>query len=366
MLIRCQRCQALFSLQDGVAGAAGSFNAGNFNAGSFKVECGRCLNVFEAEAAQGLKTPPPQHPVTPAPGAVVPGALERKAAADALARALKPRRPGDEAPPPLPKRRIWPWLLVGAVAIALLAFVATRAHLGGVSRESQARMERARQKLLRDDLGSLQESAALFTEAARLSPGEARPEAERAFALLLEAATHQDLARRIQAAIQTSPAGAAVPPQLLQEKMPHVGGELRLVQEGLAAARAALEDDREDPVALRALALHAALTGAPERGAQPLDQAARLTPGDPWVSYTRAALLLSGQPSREKQDGALAALAVARQAEPRLLRAQVEVAAISLDRGEAGPARLGFSQVLHENPKHERAQRLLSLLPAAP
>jgi hypothetical protein len=252
------------------------------------------------------------------------------------------------------------------LALGALAFVATRAHLGGVSRASQARIERAQQKLLRDDLASLQESTALFTEAARLSPGEARPEAERAFALLLQAATHQDLARRIQTAIQSPPAGAAAPPQLLQEKMPHVGSELRLVQEGLAAARAALEDDREDPVALRALALHAALTGASDKGEQPLEQAARLSPGDPWISYTRAALLLSGQPSREKQDGALAALAVARQTEPRMLRAKVEVAAISLDRGEAGPARLVFSQVLQENPKHERAQRLLSLLPTAP
>ena len=41
MLIRCHSCQALFSLQDGVA-AAGV---------GFKVECGRCLNVFEANGA---------------------------------------------------------------------------------------------------------------------------------------------------------------------------------------------------------------------------------------------------------------------------------------------------------------------------
>ena len=36
MLIRCQRCQAVFSLQDGVAGASSNF----------KVECGRCALVF--------------------------------------------------------------------------------------------------------------------------------------------------------------------------------------------------------------------------------------------------------------------------------------------------------------------------------
>ena len=49
-----------------------------------------------------------------------------------------------------------------------------------------------------------------------------------------------------------------------------------------------------------------------------------------------------------------------------MLRAQVEVAAISVDRQEAGPARLGLNQVLLENPAHDRAKRLLSLLPAAP
>jgi len=335
MLIRCQRCQALFSLQDGVAGPAGSF----------KVECGRCLNVFETAA--------------------MPGALERKAAADALARALKPRRPGDEPALPVRKRRDWPWL-AGVVALGVLAFVFTRARMSGLSRESEARIERAHQLLLRDDLESLQESAAVFTEAARLSPGQARPEAERAFALLLQAATHADLARRIQAAIDALPAGAASSPEMLQEKLPHVGSQLRLSQEGLAAAKAALDDDGEDAVALRAMALHAALAGAPEKGAQQLELAAKLLPGDPWMAWTRAALLLAGPPSPEKQNGALAALAAARQAEPRMLRAQVEVAAISFDRGEAGPARLSLNQVLKENPRHERAQRLLSFLPAAP
>jgi predicted Zn finger-like uncharacterized protein len=351
MLIRCQQCQALFSLQDGVAGGAGSF----------QVECGRCMNVFAATAPHGVKTPPPQPPVTPAPGAAEPGALERKAAGDALAHALKPRRPGDEPPRSAPKKRgIWPWLAALA-ALGGLAFFATRVHLGGISSASQKRIEQAHQKLLQDDLVSLQESALLLTEAARRSPGEARPEAERAFAALLQAGTHQDLARRIQAAIPSAPASAAA--VLLQEKVSHVGSELRLVQAGLAMAKVALEEDREDPVALRALALHAALTGTPEKGTPLLEQAARLMPGDPWNSYTRAALLLSAPPSRESQDGALAALAAAQKSEPRLLRAQVEAAAIALDRGEAGPARQGLTHVLQENPKHERARRLLSLLP---
>jgi len=55
VLIRCQRCRALYSLSDGVAPAGARF----------KVECGRCLLVFEAaappprraEAVQGTGTP---------------------------------------------------------------------------------------------------------------------------------------------------------------------------------------------------------------------------------------------------------------------------------------------------------------------
>ena len=63
MLIRCHSCQALFSLQDGVA-AAGV---------GFKVECGRCLTVFEANALPRIpperaNTPTVQRPVPPDPG----------------------------------------------------------------------------------------------------------------------------------------------------------------------------------------------------------------------------------------------------------------------------------------------------------
>jgi predicted Zn finger-like uncharacterized protein len=55
VLIRCQRCRALYSLSDGVAPAGARF----------KVECGRCLLVFEtaaptrraAEGVQGTGSP---------------------------------------------------------------------------------------------------------------------------------------------------------------------------------------------------------------------------------------------------------------------------------------------------------------------
>src|SRR5260370_38551592 len=91
MLIRCERCRAVFSLQDGVA-ASGA---------AFQVECGRCAMLFEAKPSAPLrvdpeaKTPLKVAPLAAAPRPPDPGVLERKAQADELARALKPRRPED-------------------------------------------------------------------------------------------------------------------------------------------------------------------------------------------------------------------------------------------------------------------------------
>ncbi len=338
MLIRCQRCQAVFSLQDGVAPAAGRF----------QVECGRCLQIFEAAAPE--KTPQP--PTTPAPRPADPDRDERRATADELAFALDPPGPKlqidlgprSSAPPslrPKPKARSLKTalFLLAALLLAGGAFVATRARLAGLSRTAQVRMLEARRKLLRDDVQSLQEAAALFTKAARQSPDEAEPEGERAFALVLLGGTHLALADH---------------------------AELRFLQEGLVAAKAALQDDAGDAAALRALALHAALSGTPDQGAGPLDQAARRAPADPWIPYTRAELLLASSPTREAREAALAALIAARLAEPRMLRAQVGAAAIAVERGEAAAARLELTRVLQQNPRHERAQRLLASLPPAP
>ena len=338
MLIRCQSCQALFSLQDGVA-AAGV---------GFKVECGRCLTVFEANALPRIpperaNTPTVQRPVPPIYKPPDPAVLERLGTPprDTF------RKVSPEGVPK--KRRTGLWVAVGAVVALGIALLA-ELGLGGLPRRAQERIEKARLLLLRDDRTSLEQATALFTEAARMAPGEAGPEGERAFALLLQAAAQKDLAGRVSK----------------DEGEELTRKATRSMQEGLAAAKAAVEDDREDSFALRALALHAALAGAPELGLVSLHRAEIVAPQDPWIAWTRAALALSGPPAREKQDRALAALAVAGQAEPRMLRAQVDVAAISLDRQEPDPARNVLTRVLKENPQHERAKRLLSLLPPSP
>ncbi|MFN2546670.1 MAG: hypothetical protein ABR567_04500 [Myxococcales bacterium] len=337
MLIRCQGCQALFSLQDGVA-AAGA---------AFKVECGRCLSIFEAAvpakvAPSRLDTPTVQRPLLPVYTPTDPGVTERKVSPEALAHALAPRRPDQP-------RRKGMWVAIAAV-VALGVALLVEMRFAGLPRRAQERLEKARQLLLRDDRGSLEQATALFTEAARLAPGEAGPEGERAFALLPQAAAQKDLSAR-------------VPKQEAEE---YARKATRSMQEGLAAAKAAIEDDREDTYALRAMALHAALAGAPELGVVSLHRAELVAPQDPWIAWTRAALALSGPAGRDKQDRALAALAVARQADPQLLRAQVDVAAISLDRQEPGAARDVLTRVLKENPQHERAKRLLALLPPGP
>lgn len=353
MLIRCQKCQAVFSLQDGAV-ASGA---------RFKVECGRCLQVFEASAPTRAVVDPEARTALQMP----------PAPAELAAKALEPRR-----------RRVQ--VAIAVVSGVALVVAATQwRRFAGMPREAETRMEKARQKLLRDDLQSLEQAAALFTEAARIASGAAMPEAERAYALLLQAATHKDLADRLDAAgRELNDRNAKLrldrPPgfekqaaeltdqiaQTAQEREPHVRSANKLLQDGVAAAKAALEEDGEDPGALRAMALYCALANASERGLRYLDAAEKKGPPSEMNAYTRAALALSGAPSRERQDRALAALALARQAEPRLLRAQVDVGAISLDRQEPGPARAALSKVLEQNPQHERARRLLALLPAAP
>lgn len=404
MLIRCRKCQALFSLQDGIAqgGAA------------FRVECGRCLEVFDAASAprkldfktpsQGLRSVKPLPKAEPSP------ALERKAAPDELARALKPRRPLDPAGKPRARpgspsgpgsdegefdahlrksAALRRKLLFGGGAVLLLGllaggFFALRPRFGGLPVEAQARLERARQKLLQDDAGSLEQAASLATEAARLAPGEARPEAERAFALLLGAASHKDLADRLEAAARElndkvarlqidKPDGfqaqigklADEVGQIAAEREPHVREATRLIQQGVAAAKVAVEESSEDVAALRSMALYCALTGATERGVRYVADASKGETRDPLVSYVAAVLAVSGAPSKEKQDRALQLLAEARAGEPRLIRAVYDAAEISLERGEAAAAREGFGRVLEKNPSHERAKRLLALMPAA-
>jgi len=132
----------------------------------------------------------------------------------------------------------------------------------------------------------------------------------------------------------------------------------RLLQQGAAAARQAFADDKEDPAALRAMTLAESISGSGDQAALHAEQAERAAPGDPWALYAKAAAA-SASHAHER---AVQALSAAREAEPRLLRADVDLAAISLDRGDPAGARELLESVLRRNPKHERARRMLSLV----
>ena len=353
MLIRCARCQAVFSVQEGLAGPVQR---------AFRVECGRCQAVFDAQSGQlpeahrasaprRIPTPVPfQRPVAVALPPAAPLAVERHASPEEMAD-MGPMRPAIYGP----VARQNPLTRGGAVAIALLVVAGVVAMLvfgwPRGSHEAGARAEQAMQALLLDDDKSLEQAAALFGEAARLAPAY---QGDRAVALLLRGSAQQDLAERLEPLARGDAAVAAEREALLREGA-------RLVQEGSAAAQAAVEQAPEEVPALRAMALAAALTsGNPARW---LEGAQRKAPDDPLVAVARAAAALAGGRSGEAQDRAVAALSAARAAQPRLLRAQVDAAALALERGNFASARQGLQAVVEANPRHERAKRLLSLAP---
>jgi hypothetical protein len=402
VLIRCERCQALFSLQDGVVrGATGG--------AGFAVECGRCELVFEAKSPSGARptaasaprpvtTPSRGQPVlparttTPAQGSAAAEKRTPQPTGEELARALRPKRPGptddgetDLLASALARRRKTRRLAVGAVVLALLAGAGLalapvlKKKFGGLPVAAQQKVEKAHQKLLFDDNGSLEQAVTLLTDAARMAPGEAGPEGERAFTLLVLAGTHKDVADRLEAQARElndkvaklqleKPEGwekqvAALSEQVSQiatEREPHVRDATRLLQQGLAAAKAAREEDPDEPVAQRAMALFHALNDSADQGSRFADRAEQLRPNDPLNAWVRARLQLCGSPSREKQERGLQQLALARQDEPQLLSALYDQASVEVERQQLGPAREKLTQLLTQNPQHERARRLLA------
>jgi tetratricopeptide (TPR) repeat protein len=326
LLIECSRCHAIFSLHESAA-AAGA---------PFKVQCGRCLAVFEVGAAARPAAPSPAAPtrVEPAPEQP-PGTV------------VSEPPPVGLALPGAPAARRWEARSVSRIAIAALALAIAAGialyRRAGLPREVQDNIRQGREKLLLDDTRSLQEATRLFTEAVRAAPGQVEPEAGRALALLLQAGALKDLAIRLPAVEREEQERAAS----------------KLLQEGAAAARQAMADDPRAPVALCTMALAEALSGAAKPAAARAEQAERAAPGDAWTLYAKAAAAAAAG----ARDRAVQALSAARQAEPRLLRADVDLASIAIDGGDPAGARELLQRVLRDNPRHDRARRMLSLLP---
>ena len=354
MLLRCASCHALYALQDGLAGPVQR---------TFSVECGRCHAVFDALSAQisdGARTPAPRRLRTPpplqkttamTPPATTPAGKSRPASPDESsdARAL-----GAAIYGPVAKRN--PLTTGGAIAVAVVAVIALASWLV-LQRidfpRKAAKAEEARAALLLDDDASLGRAASLFAGAARTEPGNPSFAGDRAFALLLRGSAKRDLADRLEAASRSDPAAAAERESSLREGA-------QLVQEGTIAARAAVDRAGDDVAPLRAMALAAALTNG--NPTQWLERARRKANDDPLLALAVAATELAGGRDGEAQERAAQALAAAKRSEPRLLRAQVDAAALALDRHDLAAARQGLQAVLEANPRHERAKVLLSLV----
>lgn len=359
MLIQCSRCRAVFSLQDGVASAGTRF----------KVQCGRCRAIFEAVATpKGATVPPPpeaaaaqEGPAEPTgerDGEILdPGPAQEwtPEPAETVVKASGPPPlalapgPDDDVVPPvhagatvapggaISSRRRWA-VIASAVALAVAFVIVLRARGHGATVEEMLRQ--GRELLLRDDRRSLEEATKLFTDAARAAPGQAVPEAERAFALLLQAGAAKDLARR-------------GPPKDRDKQERQAA---KLLQQGAAAARQALSDGKDEPVALRAAALADAVDGKAADAAARVAQAESAGAGDPWVLYVKGAAAVAGH----DREAAVQAYASAQKAEPRMVRADVDLAGLSLDGGDKAAARTLLEKVLRDNPQHDRAKHMLS------
>lgn len=245
----------------------------------FRVECGRCLFVF---------SPRLNSPSQGGPALIV------------------------KAIPAKPQRQ-WkgPLSAVLLLALAAAAFGFWRFRDPRLSSAAAARVAQGDALLLKDDLASLDAAVQLFTEAAHLAPRAALPEARRAFALLLESATQKSL---------------------------NNADSTRLLQQGIAAAKAAITESPRDPAAQKAVALAYVLSGSPQ------EAAVFLKGDDSWTAYVRAI-----------SDPATAAAELAKIG---LVRAEVDEAQLLLP---ASPRRAKeiLTRVLQENPRHELAQILV-------
>ncbi|HWE26295.1 MAG TPA: MJ0042-type zinc finger domain-containing protein, partial [Myxococcales bacterium] len=286
MLVRCARCQAVFSVQDGLAGPVQR---------TFSVECGRCLLVFEASSAHagdGPRTATPRRISTPPPS------KQMSLALPAVSAAVNGRRVvGDDGGelatlrPAIygPVARHNPLTRGGAIALATVVIAALIAvfvlNRPRVPNEALTIAEQARAALLLDDDHSLERAASLFAEASRLARGAVSYEGDRAFALLLRGAAKRDVAEHLDPLARGDAVVDAGREAALREGA-------RLIQEGASAANAALQRDGGDAAAQRSLALAAALTSGNPRTW--LEEAARTDGDDPLLKLVSATAELAG------------------------------------------------------------------------
>lgn len=403
VLIRCERCRALFELPDDVV------------TDGVAVQCGRCLLVFKAkrsgEVAPLLVTAPPLEALEPmaepdaASGKPAPGGRElpavdmpgdrrpasRTPAPRATSPYAKPHKPVVKAEPEddyeamlaRKKRNTRVFLLfVGLLVLAgggYLAATQLKLHKANVDAKKLAE---ALALVKKDDDLSLEKAVSLYAEVSKAAPDADDVDGDRAYALFLlggaAKADAEDEGRRItllqNAMIKLQQekkdgwekAFAAAKLELADldaRRQPLLDRSKRLLDEGLQTAREAFDRDNDDDGANRALGFYYSLTGDQDKADASLGRLSGDAATDPRTSYARVAADLTEPSSQEKQVRADEGLSALASSASDFLRAQVDLGRLSEEKGETARARERFQLVLKQNPAHARAKRLEAALP---
>lgn len=381
MFIRCERCRAVYQLEEAPA---------------LVVACRRCGHAFKPRPAARIGYP----------GTIGGAAAENRASPDALPSGMlepisdadgqgwpepSPRAPSDDDDfaAALGRGSKAPVVVVGllvAVAFAALAVntLTAPAPVAATSlpEEVTRELEAARAGLWRDDEASLEHTLARFARAASLAPERPEPKAWQALATTLLGDTLASEVDELAVEAQwleerLSRLGEGAGQKLqLEARHAAVGARLGVVEErarrllaeghelGLAAWSSPGMHDQL--VTVRSMALVHAIAAHPaevERLVALLDEPQR---ADPWLVYARA----RAQAATGLDEGALerfnVTLTPALETTPGFERGLWQMGRLALLAGSEhlDVAQLRFKQVLGVNERHEGARRGLRRLEA--
>jgi hypothetical protein len=344
VLVRCERCRAVFRVADPVLQSA--------------LECSRCHHVFAAPTADIL--------------ALTPVGILGGAAAIAAANRGEPLPP-PRAFAPAPKSGTSP-LTTGLLGVIVLALFVLAVRSPVVSEPSGAAdaartLESAHQLVRRDDSASLESAIALLTASEAKAPGQIEVRSERATAMLLLGASlraeSDDLLAELSRSVPTADSLSAMSETdrtaalqkaaSAREKLPALTARADdLIRDGSLLARDTLQPTAErKPAQLRALWLadafdHRAdrLQSAPLSGAESAEQ-------EGWWHLARALAADGGETGAATEERELVS---ALKADASNLRAKWQLARLLLARTPPDRrAEALLTEVLAANPAHTGA-----------
>ncbi len=370
MFVRCDRCRAVYALDSEPGDPP-------------VVRCGRCEQVFVAREPVrsvavegrlgGAADPAAVVRAPPGGGPALPPAARRPRPAVRLATRQPPEKSGAGK-----------WLLFGgALAVlfgagALVAWALGRfERRPALSEPDQAALKLAQTKLLLDDEADLEAARAAFDHLARSYPRAPRFLARGALAAALlgasnraEAEDLQDELERLDRSIAaTSSAGdpdARARVAQAREEEEDLRARLKVVSQ---TAGARLHDAaQEADQALQANpglkdAVRARMIGAAETGhlTAAVRDARRLGTGDPWADYVSGLTWLERNRGPAGLQQAEADFRAALAVNPGMIRATWALGRVAAREQDYRRAQKFFEEALARSPRHEGAQRGLSL-----